>query len=106
MLRALTAVLLYTSSPHEDASRARLLTEVGEKVVTTILADHTSSLYHCLRTVVPSKLIGACLRFLAAMVMQGVESAKKLQSTFNFAYKPLTIFVNKSAPIAVGLCWW
>ena len=48
-----------------------------------------------------AKLVGACLKLLVAMVMQGVESARELQSVFNFGYKPLSVFVNRNNTIEV-----
>ena len=102
VLKALTSILLYLSASSPDMAKARMLRSVGERLVASTLASHMKSIYHCLRTVVPSKLIGACLRFLTAMVMQGVEPARKLMVEFNFSYKPLGIFVNKNSPIPVS----
>jgi len=102
VMKALTSILQHLCASSPDMARAKLLQEVGRRVVMGMLTSHLKSIYHCLRTVVPSKLIGACLRFLTAMVMQGAEPARKLMMEFNFSYKPLGIFVNKNAPIPVS----
>ena len=60
-------------------------------------------IYHSLRSVVPVRLVAACLRLLVVMVMQGSDSAKELQLVFNFGYKPLAIFANRNTPIKVRL---
>lgn len=57
--------------------------------------------YSSLVTTVPMVLIAACLRLLAAMVAQGPRSAREVQRTFNFGYKPLEFLPHKSHLIQV-----
>lgn len=57
--------------------------------------------YSSLVTTVPMVLIAACLRLLAAMVAQGPRSAREVQQTFNFGYKPLEFLPHKSHLIQV-----
>lgn len=56
--------------------------------------------YHTLLSTQPMKLVQSSLRLLTAMVMQGAESAKQVQLVFNFAYKPLETFFNRTTPIS------
>ena len=57
-------------------------------------------------TSVPMRLVAACLRALVAMVMQGTESARELQQVFNFGYKPLEVFPNRTNPVQASIDWY
>ena len=75
---------------------------IGHRLVQKLLAQHLKCFYHSLMSSLPMKLVGACLRLLAAMVMQGADSAREVQLVFNFSYKPLAVLVNKTTPISVS----
>jgi len=57
--------------------------------------------YSSLVTMVPMKLVAACLKLLVAMVAQGPRSARELQQAFNFGYKPLEFLPQKTHKIQV-----
>ncbi len=77
---------------------------IGHRLVQKLLCNHLKSFYHSLMSSLPMKLVGACLRLLAAMVMQGADSAREIQLVFNFSYKPLVSLVNKTTPISIPVC--
>lgn len=65
-----------------------------------LLSNNLKCVYHSLRSTVPVRLVGACLRLLTAMAMQGVDSAKEILQAFNFGYKPLGTFSSRTTPIS------
>ena len=98
----LEAILLYTASLQSQSdSGSGMGQSPGHKLVGAILRDHMRPLYSALMTSCPMRLVGACLRLLTAMVMQGHTAARDVQQTFNFAYKPLLVFPNRTNRIKV-----
>ena len=103
----LEQVLLYTASPSSSnlPSTSTLSHSPGTRLVQTILKNHMRPIYSSLLTAGPNKLIAACLHLLAAMVTQGLVSAREVQLVFNFGYKPLQILPNRTNRIQVGSNW-
>ncbi len=108
----LEEMLLFTASNETSVSSFPTSTVpyhiIGVKLTQTLTVDHLRVFYSSLMTSVPMRLVAACLRVLVAMVMQGTESARELQQVFNFGYKPLEVFPNRTNPIQAsigsGLC--
>lgn len=82
---------------------------LGHKLVCAILRDHMRPIYSSLMTSCPMKLVASCLRLLTAMVLQGHQAARDVQQGFNFGYKPLIVFPNRTHRVKVSLptcCVW
>ncbi|CAI8045559.1 Nucleolar pre-ribosomal-associated protein 1, partial [Geodia barretti] len=92
----LSLVELVTVLQSQSDSGSGMGQSPGHKLVGAILRDHMRPLYSALMTSCPMRLVGACLRLLTAMVMQGHTAARDVQQTFNFAYKPLLVFPNRT----------
>lgn len=104
-LKCLEQVLLFTASaatPTPDLTpvHSKHYSALGRRLVQRLLASHLKCLYHSLRSTAPVRLVGACLRLLTAMVIQGADSAKEVQLVFNLSYKPLQTFFSKATPIS------
>ena len=103
-LECLENILLYTASlealSQSDTGSGMGLSP-GHKLVGTILRDHMRPIYSSLMTSCPMKLVAACLRLLTAMVLQGHHSARDVQQNFNFTYKSLVVFPNRTNRVKV-----
>ena len=99
----LEEVLLFTASAQTSISPLTTTTapyhSIGVKLTQTLIGNHLKIFYSSLMTSVPMRLVASCLRVLVGMVMQGVESAREIQQVFNFAYKPLEVFPNRTNTI-------
>lgn len=106
----LEQVLLLTAALPTSATPTvmKQLCTSGRRLVQRLISSHMKSVYHCLLSAVPARLTGACLRLLAAMVMQGADSAREVQLVFNFGYKPLGTFPGKTTPTSDSstVCLW
>ena len=96
--QCLEQVLLFTAST--DGHQC-INSSAGSKLVQSILRNHMRPVYSSLVTTAPMMLIAACLKLLTAMVTQGPRSAREVQQTFNFGYKPLEFLPHKSHHIQV-----
>lgn len=101
--QCLENILLYTASD-ESHSSTGMGPSPGTQLTRSILSEHMRPLYSSLVTTCPMKLVAACLRLLTAMVMQGRHTAREVQQSFNFGYKPLTLFPAKTHRVQVVLC--
>ena len=100
----LESILLHTASLQTQSdSGSGMGQSPGHKLVGTILRGHMRPLYSALMTSCPMRLVAACLRLLTAMVMQGTTTARDIQQTFNFTYKPLSVFPNRTNRIKVSV---
>lgn len=98
----LESILLHTASLQSQSdSGSGMGSSPGHKLLGAILQDHMRPLYSALMTSCPMKLVAACLRLLTAMVMQGRTAARDVQQTFNFSYKPLIVFPNRTNRVKV-----
>lgn len=101
--KCLEPVLLFTSAPPTTATPTptaiKQFRTTGHRLVQRLLTHHTRPIYRSLLSTQPTKLAQSCLRLLAAMVMQGLDSARQVQQVFNFGYKPLQAFFGKTTPI-------
>ena len=98
----LESILLHTASlQFQSDSGSGMGPSPSHKLVGAILRDHMRPLYSALMTSCPMKLVAACLRLLTAMVMQGHTAARDVQQTFNFSYKPLIVFPNRTNRVKV-----
>lgn len=97
-------VLLHTASLDssvQSESGTGTGLSLGHKLVSAILRDHMRPIYSSLMTSCPMKLVAACLRLLTAMVLQGHQAARDVQQSFNFGYKPLVVFPNRTHRVKV-----
>ena len=97
-------ILLHTASLHSSSQSdtgTGMGPSPGHKLVSVLLGDHMRPLYSSLMVSCPMKLVAACLRLLTAMVMQGQHTARDVQQNFNFAYKPLIVFPNRTHRVKV-----
>ena len=99
----LESILLHAAS--QSQSDSGMGPSPGHKLVGVILRDHMRPLYSALMTSCPMRLVAACLRLLTAMVMQGHTAARDVQQSFNFAYKPLIVFPNRTNRVKVYTCY-
>lgn len=100
----LESVLLHTASLDssvQSESSTGTGPSLGLKLVSAILHDHMRPIYSSLMTSCPMKLVAACLRLLTAMVLQGHQAARDVQQIFNFGYKPLIVFPNRTHRVKV-----
>ena len=112
--QCLEQVLLFTASPSLPAdsaspdsnkSSAMHYTSVGLKLVATILSSHMRCIYSCLQTTQPMRLVASCLKLLTAMVLQGPSTARDIQQSFNFGYKPLQLLPSRTHQLQVCENW-
>jgi hypothetical protein len=117
--QCLEQVLLFTASPSlpvtvdsttSPASSASHYVSVGSMLVSTILTSHMRCIYSCLQTSQPMRLVASCLKLLTAMVLQGPGTARDIQQSFNFGYRPLEVLPSRTHLLEVSLmtllCSW
>lgn len=85
-----------STSPGSARASANHYASVGSRLVSTILTSHMRCIYSCLQTTQPMRLVASCLKLLTAMVLQGPATAKDIQQSFNFGYKPLEVLPNRT----------
>ena len=110
--QCLEQLLLFTASPSlpttadsaaSPASSAKHYASVGSTLVSTILTNHMRCIYSCLQTSQPMRLVASCLKLLTAMVLQGPGTARDIQQSFNFGYKPLEVLPSRTHLLPVSL---
>ena len=110
--QCLEQLLLWTASPSlpttvdstaSSATSAKHYASVGTTVVSTILTSHMRCIYSCLQTSQPMRLVASCLKLLTAMVLQGPGTARDIQQSFNFGYKPLEVLPSRTYLLLVSL---
>ena len=107
--QCLELILLHTASLEPEISTGTTAASTGTGVrlspghllVSAILRDHMHPLYSSLQVSCPNKLVGATLRLLTAMVVQGHQAARDVQHLFNFGYKPLSLLPGRTHRIQV-----
>ena len=104
--KCLEAILLHTASLESAAqsdSGTGMGPSAGHQLVGAILRDHMRPIYSSLMASCPMKLVASGLRLLTAMVLQGRLAARDVQQGFNFGYKPLIVFPNRTHRVQVCL---
>ena len=113
--QCLEQLLLFTASPSlpttddlhvtaSSATSAKHYASVGSTVVSTILTSHMRCIYSCLQTSQPMRLVASWMKLLTAMVLQGPGTARDIQQSFNFGYKPHEILPSRTHLLQVSLC--